>query len=83
MTISLSIILQTVSLYDEALYTLDELWLDLKNIKNLFVILNMHEVKAKILMNKKMYSEAIQIAMDGIEIARINRAILHQKANQD
>ncbi|TCS96771.1 helix-turn-helix domain-containing protein [Hazenella coriacea] len=71
--VSKAIYLENLERYDEALNTLDELWVDLNDIKNLFVILNMHEVKAKILMNKKMYTEAIQIATDGIEIARINR----------
>lgn len=57
---------------DEALQTLDELWNSIQDINSLEVKLNMYELKATLLNQKKKYEKALQYAKEGLFIAREN-----------
>lgn len=72
--ISKAIYLEKLDRLDEALQTINDLWEDIDKIKSIYVLLNMYEVKSSILKKQKRGSEAIQIAYEGIELARVNRA---------
>ncbi|WP_124727254.1 tetratricopeptide repeat protein [Staphylospora marina] len=69
-----AIYLEKLERLDEALQALDELWEHIADIRSVQVLLNIYETKADILTRKKRYDEAIEIAWEGIEIARINLA---------
>lgn len=68
-----AIYLEKLDRLEESLRTVEELWGEISKIKSVFVILNMYEIRTSILTKQKMYHEAIQIANEGIELARINR----------
>jgi tetratricopeptide (TPR) repeat protein len=57
---------------DEALQTLDELWQSIQLINRLDVKLNMYELKASLLNQKKKYQKALIYAKEGLNIARAN-----------
>ncbi|MBH8603852.1 MULTISPECIES: tetratricopeptide repeat protein [unclassified Thermoactinomyces] len=57
---------------DEALQTLDELWASIQNINRLDVKLNMYELKATLLNQKKKFQTALTFAKEGLYIARAN-----------
>ncbi|MBD1373853.1 helix-turn-helix transcriptional regulator [Hazenella sp. IB182357] len=63
---------------EAALKIIHELWKEKEFIQNKFVQLSMYEVKSKILKRQKMYDEAIAVAREGIELARIN--LIHERA---
>lgn len=71
--ISKAIYLEKLDRYEESLRAIDELWEDSYSIKNIFVLLNMYETKAFILKKQKMQEEAIKLAYEGIDIARVNK----------
>lgn len=71
--VSKAIYLEKLDRLDESLQALDELWKHIDEIKSIQVLLNMFETKSDILKRQKRYTEAIEIAEEGIEWARINR----------
>ncbi|MBA4494173.1 tetratricopeptide repeat protein [Paenactinomyces guangxiensis] len=59
--------------YDAAKQILDELWTFIPQIRNIFTILNIYKFRAIILRKMKMYTEAIDVCREGIDIARRNQ----------
>jgi len=55
---------------NEALEELNQLWSEIDRIKNSEVLLNMFALKAKLLQEFKMHKEAVEVAKEGIELAR-------------
>lgn len=59
----------------EAQILLKELWEKEDEIENVEVVLNMHDVQAQVYRKSKMYSEAIDVANQGIRKAQINKKL--------
>lgn len=67
-----AIYLEKLDRLDESLQTLDEMWVDYDAIKSIYVLLNIFDIKSNILKKQKRFKEAIGIALEGIEWARVN-----------
>lgn len=62
---------------EEALRQIHELWEQVPQMKNVELVLELYKVHLSILGKLNLYEEAIQYAMQGIEVARINKKQEH------
>lgn len=72
--ICLVIYQQKLNRNEEALRILEELWASINKIHSSEVILNMYEMQASILNDLEMYNEATRYAIEGLEVARLDRS---------
>jgi tetratricopeptide (TPR) repeat protein len=75
--ISKVIYLEALNRNEEALLELDGLWTIRNNITSNEVILNMYEMKTRILTKLQKFEEAINLAKESLITARINRRYHH------
>ncbi|SEN46207.1 helix-turn-helix transcriptional regulator [Lihuaxuella thermophila] len=68
-----AICLEKLDRLDEAKKSIELLMEQQNSIKSIDVILNMYETYASILKKQQQFNEAIRYAMEGIEIAKINK----------
>lgn len=64
---------ERVGRVEEVHRILDQLWNARESIKSMPTLLLVYETRANLFRKSKMYDEAIQCAMEGAEIARLNR----------
>ncbi|WP_028777753.1 helix-turn-helix domain-containing protein [Shimazuella kribbensis] len=77
LSISKVLYLECLNRNEEALLELEDLWAMRDNITSREVILNMYEMKTKILTKLHRFEEAIKLATEGLTMARINRRYSH------
>lgn len=70
--------LENLGKLDEVVRITDELWPKLNEIRSQETVLNLFEIKTKILIASQHYEEAILCTKQGLEISRLNR--LHERS---
>ncbi|WP_169713673.1 tetratricopeptide repeat protein [Paludifilum halophilum] len=64
--------LEKLGRLEEANRIIHEMWEDIETIKSLPVVLLLYKIRSNLYRKSKMYDDAVQCALEGIELARIN-----------
>jgi tetratricopeptide (TPR) repeat protein len=75
--ISKVIYLEELNRNEEALLEIEDLWTRRNNIDSRQVILSMYEIKTRLLTKLSRFDLAVTLAIEGLNIARVNRMYEH------